>query len=109
MEEADSAAALVPPGPEGTLAHLFARAPLARGQPPGDQLLAHVVRVLAVRVVLGLDAVLLENEALRHQVRLLREELALLQRDRSAEAGAQAQAQAQLEAEGWGGEARACQ
>jgi hypothetical protein len=36
--------------------------------------------------------VLLENEALHHQVRLLREELALLQRGRAAEAGAQAAA-----------------
>jgi hypothetical protein len=45
-------------------------------------------------VTTNLDAVLLENEALRHQVRLLREELALLQSSRSAEAQAQAQAQA---------------
>ena len=45
-------------------------------------------------VTTNLDAVLLENEALHHQVRLLREELALLQRGRSAEAGAQAQAAA---------------
>jgi hypothetical protein len=43
-------------------------------------------------VTTNLDAVLLENEALHQQVRLLREELALLQRGRSAEAGAQAQA-----------------
>ena len=41
-------------------------------------------------VTTNLDAVLLENEALRHQVRLLREELALLQSSRSAEAQAQA-------------------
>jgi len=46
-------------------------------------------------VTTNLDAVLLENEALRHQVRLLREELALLQSSRSAEAGPQAQNQAQ--------------
>lgn len=45
-------------------------------------------------VTTNLDAVLLENEALHHQVRLLREELALLQRGRSADAAAQAQAQA---------------
>jgi cell division protein FtsB len=45
-------------------------------------------------VTTNLDAVLLENEALRHQVRLLREELALLQSSRSAAAQAQAQAQA---------------
>lgn len=44
-------------------------------------------------VTTNLDAVLLENEALHHQVRLLREELALLQRGRPSEAGAQAQAQ----------------
>ena len=43
-------------------------------------------------VTTNLDAVLLENEALRHQVRLLREELALLQSSRSAEAQAQAAA-----------------
>jgi len=43
-------------------------------------------------VTTNLDAVLLENEALRHQVRLLREELALLQSSRSAEAHAQAAA-----------------
>ncbi len=48
-------------------------------------------------VTTNLDAVLLENEALRHQVRLLREELAQLQRGRSAEAEAQAQAQAAAE------------
>jgi len=48
-------------------------------------------------VTTNLDAVLLENEALHHQVRLLREELALLQRGRSAEAEAQAQAQAAAE------------
>ena len=46
-------------------------------------------------VTTNLDAVLLENEALHHQVRLLREELALLQSSRSAEAQAHAQAQAQ--------------
>jgi hypothetical protein len=45
-------------------------------------------------VTTNLDALLLENEALRHQVRLLREELALLQSSRSAEAQAQAQTQA---------------
>ena len=45
-------------------------------------------------VTTNLDAVLLENEALHHQLRLLREELALLQRGRSSEAGAQAQAAA---------------
>ena len=45
-------------------------------------------------VTTNLDALLLENEALRHQVRLLREELTLLQNSRSAEAGAQAEAQA---------------
>lgn len=45
-------------------------------------------------VTTNLDAVLLENEALRHQVRLLREELALLQSSRSAAAQAQAQAAA---------------
>jgi len=53
-------------------------------------------------VTTNLDAVLLENEALHHQVRLLREELALLQRGRAAEAGAQAQAQPQPTPEpGW--------
>jgi DnaJ domain len=46
-------------------------------------------------VTANLDALLLENEALHHQVRLLREELTLLQSSRSAEAQAQAQAQAQ--------------
>jgi hypothetical protein len=46
-------------------------------------------------VTTNLDALLLENEALRHQVGLLREELTLLQRSRSAEVGAQAQPQAQ--------------
>jgi hypothetical protein len=50
-------------------------------------------------VTTNLDAVLLENEALRHQVRLLREELAQLQRSWSAEAQAQAQAQAQAAAD----------
>ena len=45
-------------------------------------------------VTTNLDALLLENEALRHQVRLLREELNLLQRSRSAEVEAQAQAAA---------------
>jgi cell division septum initiation protein DivIVA len=45
-------------------------------------------------VTTNLDALLLENEALRHQVRLLREELTLLQSSRSAEAQAQAQTQA---------------
>jgi len=51
-------------------------------------------------VTTNLDAVLLENEALRHQVRLLREELALLQCSRSAEAQAQAQAQAAADVAG---------
>jgi len=50
-------------------------------------------------VTTNLDALLLENEALRHQVRLLREELALLQSSRSAEAQAQAQAQTQAAAD----------
>ena len=50
-------------------------------------------------VTTNLDAVLLENEALHHQVRLLREELALLQSSRSAEAQAHAQAQAQAAAD----------
>ena len=48
-------------------------------------------------VTTNLDALLLENEALRHQVRLLREELTLLQRSRSAEVGAHAQAQPQAQ------------
>ena len=43
-------------------------------------------------VTTNLDALLLENEALRHQVRLLREELALLQSSRSAAAQTQAAA-----------------
>ncbi|MEI6616687.1 MAG: J domain-containing protein [Cyanobium sp. ELA507] len=48
-------------------------------------------------VTTNLDAVLLENEALRHQVRLLREELALLQRSRSADAQAHSHAQNQAQ------------